>query len=193
MAKIEGVIFDMDGTLTVPILDFNLIRAEIGIESGPVWEAILAMSDADRKRAEGILLHYELLAARECEIQPGAIKLFDELEQRGIEVSVLTRNCRAAWVTLQQRFGFPFDRVYAREDGPMKPAPEPVFSLAKAMELPTNKLLCVGDYLFDIQAGKSAGTETALIVHSDDLPSYADQADYVIRSLLEILPIIDES
>jgi HAD superfamily hydrolase (TIGR01509 family) len=191
MAKIDGVIFDMDGTLTVPILDFNTIREEIGIAQGPVWEAILAMGAEDRRRAEEILLRHELAAARECELQPGAVELFAELERRGTEVAVLTRNCRAAWETVRQRFGFPFDRVYAREDGPMKPDPAPVITLAKAMNVPLGKILCVGDYLFDIQAGKAAGTKTALLVNHGKVPEFAGEADYVVHNLLEILPIID--
>jgi HAD superfamily hydrolase (TIGR01549 family) len=182
----------MDGTLTVPYLDFNAIRCEIGIAPAqPVWETIVAMSPEDRRRAEAILLRHELESSLKCDLQPGAKELFAELERRRMPVAILTRNCRASWETLRERFNFPFDRVYAREDGPMKPDPISVITLAREMNVPLPKILCVGDYLFDIQAGRAAGTQTALLVNHGKVPSFADQADYVIHSLMEIPTIID--
>ncbi|NLE28655.1 MAG: HAD family hydrolase [Phycisphaerae bacterium] len=191
MAKIEGIIFDMDGTLTVPILDFGEIRRQIGIDSGPVWEAIVAMAPEQRRRAEEILLRHEIESSRMCELQPGVMELFAELERRKMPMAILTRNCRAAWETLRKRFGFSLDRVYAREDGPMKPDPTPVIRLAKEMNIALANILCVGDYLFDIQAGKCAGTQTALLVNHGQIPDFAGEADYVIHSLLELPTIID--
>ena len=72
MAKIYAIIFDLDGTLTRPILDFDAIRREIGIEKGPVWESILQMSPKTRKAAEEILLRHEMDAANNCVLQPNA-------------------------------------------------------------------------------------------------------------------------
>ena len=90
MVKIEGIIFDMDGTLTVPFLDFGEIRCEIGIPAGPVWEAILAMAPDERRRAEEILLRHELESSLKCELQPGVVELFAELERRQLPVAILT-------------------------------------------------------------------------------------------------------
>ena len=40
-----AVIFDLDGTLTIPLLDFNRIRQEIGISDGfPILEALATMA-----------------------------------------------------------------------------------------------------------------------------------------------------
>jgi HAD superfamily hydrolase (TIGR01549 family) len=192
MARIEGIIFDMDGTLTVPFLDFKAMRREIGIDPAlPVWETIIAMAPDERRRAEEILLRYELESSLNCELQPGARELFAELERRHMPVAILTRNSRASWETLRQRFNFPFDRVYAREDGPMKPDPISVITLANQMNVVPPKILCVGDYLFDIQAGKAAGTQTALLVNHDKIPDFAHLADFIIHSLLELPAIID--
>jgi len=41
---IEAIIFDMDGTLTVPVLDFDRIRSEIGLPAGPILESLLALA-----------------------------------------------------------------------------------------------------------------------------------------------------
>jgi phosphoglycolate phosphatase-like HAD superfamily hydrolase len=44
MTKIAAVIFDLDGTITRPYLDFNQIRAEIGNVRGPLLEAMDKMT-----------------------------------------------------------------------------------------------------------------------------------------------------
>jgi phosphoglycolate phosphatase-like HAD superfamily hydrolase len=49
----------------------------------------------------------------------------------------------------------------------------------------------VGDYLFDILSGRSAGTSTVLIIGERPLPDFADQADHVIRRLPDLLPLIE--
>ena len=49
----------------------------------------------------------------------------------------------------------------------------------------------VGDYLFDILSGRSAGTRTVLIIGERRPPDFADQADHVIRQLPDLLPIIE--
>ena len=36
----KAFIFDLDGTLTVPELDFAAIRAEMGIAEGPILEEL---------------------------------------------------------------------------------------------------------------------------------------------------------
>ncbi len=190
MSEIDAIIFDLDGTLTVPILDFDLIRREIGIEKGPVWEAIVEMPADRRRMAEEILLKHELEAARICDLQPNTQKLLCELQNRNIGIAVLTRNCRASWEIVRDRFNLRIPHVYAREDGPMKPDPTAVIELARKLKTDPGRILVVGDYLFDIQAGKNAGTLAALLVNHSPVPDYAGIADYVISDLLEILNIL---
>ena len=48
----------------------------------------------------------------------------------------------------------------------------------------------VGDYLFDIQAGRAAGARTVLLISQDPPPDYAKEADHVIRTLPELLPLL---
>ena len=59
------VIFDLDGTLTVPALDFDAIRAEIGLPPGPILESLERLSQAERRRAEEILHRHESVARSE--------------------------------------------------------------------------------------------------------------------------------
>ncbi|MFA5864749.1 MAG: HAD family hydrolase [Phycisphaerae bacterium] len=191
MSKIDAIIFDLDGTLTEPILDFDQIRSQIGIERGPVWETILQMSPEARQKAESVLLEHELYAARNCKLQPHTLELLGELRNRSMGLAILTRNCRASWEIVRDRFNLGIQQVYAREDGPVKPDPTAVIELARQMNVELGRTLVVGDYLFDIQAGKNAGTLTALLVNHGLVPDYSHIADYVIHDLLEILAVID--
>ena len=79
--KLEAVIFDLDGTLTVPHLDFDAIRQEIGGISGPILEAMLKMSADDRRRCEDILHKHELDAAENSRLNPGAHSLLERLQR----------------------------------------------------------------------------------------------------------------
>ncbi len=190
MPKIEAIIFDLDGTITKPILNFDAIRKEIGVESGPVWESIQKMEPEERRQAEKILVTREIEAAERAELNDGAEELFGKLSQTTIASAILTRNCLAAWNIVKNKFNLDVHAVYTREDGPLKPDPKPVVMLAKQLRIPTEKILLIGDYLFDIQAGNSAGTATALLVNHQT-PNYADQATFVIHNLMEIPAILE--
>ena len=69
-----AVIFDLDGTLTKPYLDFDAIRLELGIASGPILEAIAEMDVAARRNAEVILLRHEWDAAKNATLYDGAVE-----------------------------------------------------------------------------------------------------------------------
>ncbi len=189
--KIQAVIFDLDGTITKPVLDFDKIRAEIGITSGPVWETIVAMPYEQRKRAEQILLRYELQAAESAQLNNGAKEIFDILARQKIQTAILTRNCFRAWQIVRDKFRLNVPYAFTRENGPIKPNPLAVTQIIQAMNISPINTLVVGDYLFDIQAGNLAGTQTALIVHNNNIPDYANLADYVISNLFEIIEIIE--
>ncbi len=187
--RIRAVIFDMDGTLTRPCLDFDAIRAEMGLEREPILEAMARMTPAARARAEAILVRVEAEAAANSELNDGALETVRALARHGIGTALLTRNSRVSTDTVLARHGLSFAAVYTREDGPLKPDPAPVRTLCEALGATPAETLMVGDYLFDIQSGRAAGARTALIVHDGEVPPYAGQADHVIRTLGEVLTI----
>ncbi len=186
----SAVIFDLDGTLTKPYLNFDLIRAEIGITSGPILEAVYAMSPSERARAETILMRHEWEAAHNCELHEGAVEIVAQFRRKGHPVALLTRNTRPVVEHILDMHGFRFDAIRTREDGAIKPSAEPVFSLCEELGAGLAQSWVVGDYLFDLQSGRSAGTRTVLMIGDDKLPSFASLADHVIRRLLELPAII---
>jgi len=48
----RAILFDMDGTLTEPLLDFPRIKAEMGIGQRPILEALAEMDEQSRHIAE---------------------------------------------------------------------------------------------------------------------------------------------
>jgi HAD superfamily hydrolase (TIGR01549 family) len=186
----SAVIFDLDGTLTEPALDFDAIRAEIGGVTGPILEAMARMTPHERARAEAILVERERQAAERAVLYEGAIELLPALRERGFRTAILTRNTRATVNRILERFDLDVDAVRTREDGAIKPSAEPVRSICNQLRTDARCSWMVGDYLFDILSGKAAGTKTVLMIGDGREPPFAGQADFVIRRLRELLPIV---
>ncbi len=186
----RAVIFDMDGTLTCPILDFDRIREEIGVTE-PILEAMRTMSPAERRRADAILERHEADAAERSELQPDATEVVAAVRSEGIPAVLMTRNSRKSVDTLQARHGLAFDMIWTRESGAMKPSPEPVFSICRALEVEPRDTWTIGDYHHDIVCGAAAGAVTVLLLgNPTGSPAWADDADHVISELRELLPLL---
>jgi phosphoglycolate phosphatase-like HAD superfamily hydrolase len=173
---IKTVIFDMDGTITRPFLDFDLIRREMGLppDAGPILELMERMSQEERARAEEVLLRHETNAVAESVLNESAESTLEALRAVGINIGVLTRNTRANVEAVARKHNLRFDAIVDREDGPVKP-----------------DAFVVGDFLFDVLSAKAAGAIAVLLVNCPKAQDYAEYADYVITSLDEVLDIID--
>ena len=189
MTRRGAVIFDFDGTLTRPHLDFDAIRAEIGV-SGPILEAMALLAPSERNRAESILLRHEWDAARHAELQDGAAEVLADVREMGFSTAILTRNAREPVAHVLTTFGMRVDALRTREDGAIKPSAEPVLALCRQLNASPTESWVVGDFLFDILSGRAAGARTVLMIGDSARPAFADQADHVIRSLLELPSIL---
>lgn len=180
------IIFDLDGTLTVPVLDFDAIRAEIGLPPGPILEAVERLDQSERMRALAILETHERAAARDAILQEGAAEALARLRGTGLPIAILTRNARDRAEEVIARFDLRIDALRTRDDGVIKPSPEPIFELCKATGTDPRKSWMIGDHLFDIRSGASAGCTTVLMVGDTEPPGYASEADHVITRLLQL-------
>ena len=189
----EAIIFDLDGTLTVPVLDFDAIRAELGMPTGPILEAMATMSPERRAKVVAVLEAHEAQAAHGSDLYDGAVDTLNALRAKGLKLAILTRNSRRSVKTVLAKHGLAsvFDALWTREDGPFKPSPEPVLQICERLGVSPCATIMVGDYLFDIQAGAAAGARTVLMVADRDLPEYADQADHTVRRLGELRELVD--
>src|SRR5687767_13849872 len=112
----RAVIFDLDGTLTEPLLDFDAMRTEIGLLPGvPILEQLERAEPAARARGEAILRRHEDEAIERAVLSDGCRELLALLRARGVPHGILTRNTRQAVARFCERFDLPFDGVYTRE------------------------------------------------------------------------------
>jgi HAD superfamily hydrolase (TIGR01509 family) len=187
------VIFDLDGTLADSALDFDAIRAEIGLEPElPILEQ-LATADAETcARAEVIMRRHERDAIAGARLTDGCAELLAHLAARRIPIGILTRNIREVVETFARTFDFTFQAIYTREDGPPKPSPVGVLALCEKLGASPAETLMVGDFKFDVLAGRRAGCPSVLL-YPGPLPAEEHEAwgapDLVIQSLRELLPL----
>src|SRR5688572_31055182 len=78
-----ALLFDMDGTLTEPALNYPAIKAAMGIElARPILEALAEMTPDKRAAAEVILHAYEDRAATESTLNRGCDRLLEWIVER---------------------------------------------------------------------------------------------------------------
>jgi HAD superfamily hydrolase (TIGR01549 family) len=187
---LRGIVFDLDGTLVTQELDFEAMRRELTLPSGtPLLEALEQMAPADRAAAEQVLWRHEQIGAATAVLNPGVPEFLDFLAGRALRVGLLSRNCRAAVDHVVGRLGLRFDAVVAREDAPFKPSPHGLWQICAAWRLAPAEVLMVGDYLYDVQAGRNAGCRTALVTHGRDWP-FADLADLTFPSFVAVPDVL---
>ena len=190
---IKLVIFDLDGTITQPHLDFRKIREEMGItvEKMSILDFLDSLDGEEKRRADAILDAHEKDAAYKSKLSSGARELFDYLREKNIRIAIMTRNARENVLIVLEKHKLSVDEILTREDGPVKPSPEGVFALCGKFDVTPGETLMAGDFLFDIQTGKNAGTRTILLKWQDTT-GWPVQADYEVSTLAEIIPIIEK-
>ena len=188
-------VFDMDGTLTVAIHDFAAIKRELGLEPGrPILEQLAELPVAQAEAKYQRLDEIEGEVARRASPQPGARELLSALRKDGAALGVVTRNSHTNALATLSACGlsefFQPAFVVGRESCAVKPSADGVHMLLSLWRADAADAVMVGDYLFDLVAGKDAGTATVYVDSSGHFP-YADRADVCVRSLRELLSILE--
>ena len=190
---IKAVIFDLDGTITQPYFDFDVIREEIGLakDSGPVLESMEKMTAQQRQDAEKILYFHEQKAVTESKLHANAKQTLSALRAAGIHIGVLTRNRRSNALAIARKHKLKFDTVIGREDGPVKPDAFGVLRICEQFGVEPEETMLVGDYLFDLLCAKAAGAVAVLLANHNQADEFAEHADFCIDDISRILEIID--
>ena len=192
MSKIDTVIFDLDGTITAPFLNFNAIRQDMGFDpdAGPILELMETMTDAQRAKAKQVLDRHEMIAVEQSTLNHGAKQTLEKLHDAKINIGILTRNTRQNTLAVANKHNLKFDAIVAREDGPAKPDAFGVNHLCQHFGTTPKNTLVVGDFLHDLLSAKAAGATAILINTSKNSDDYRVHADHTINTLEELFDII---
>jgi len=185
LSSIHGVIFDMDGTLTLPVIDFALMRARLGIPEGDMLAAIRSWPPEKQAWAFAEVELLEDEANRQLRLQPGAEALMLALDARGIPKAILTRNTEKSVLHLQRFLHTRFSVIVTRDFPTCKPDPAPALHICREWKLDPALVLLVGDYRDDILCGKQAGALTCLLLNERNA-AFAELADFTVTSLDEL-------
>ncbi len=173
LPAIRHWVFDMDGTLTVAVHDFQRIKRELAIPPDDDILSHLAALPAEVAAAKhDWLLAHERALAEQAQAAPGAVALVRTLHAAGCRLGILTRNARElAQVTLQA-IGvgdmFAPDDIIGRDEAEPKPSPAGLeYFVARWQAVPA-QMVMVGDHRFDLECGRAAGTRTVLVNTPDN-------------------------
>lgn len=186
-------IFDLDGTLTEPVHDFAHIRAELGMEPEQDILATIKNSPASRrctllKQLDQWEHHYAALARP----APGALMLLDCLYRKNFPLGILTRNSRDIALRSLEAIGaarfFQPDNIIGRDEARPKPDDQGLKILLQQWGENPDAAVMIGDYSYDLEAGRSVGCMT---IHVDSRDRHwPELTDLRIQSLEELVKLI---
>jgi len=187
IGTIKGVIFDLDNTLVSSSIDFQKLKQSLGCDiHKDILEFVNEIKCAkEKEHALGLILESEFNDAKSSSIIDGAYDLIDFLNANNLPTSIVTRNSAQSSRYKIQKHKVDIKNVISRELFPPKPDPAALNHIAKQWQIPSESIIYVGDYLYDIQAAKNANMHACLITHGIDKP-YEGQADIVVKTLSEL-------
>ena len=188
--KVQGIIIDMDGTLTKFNLDYKAARRRaltelerLGLRTPEMNEEISLFVLIDRLRERlkpeiflkvratlyGFFEEMELKAAQDAVLFPGAVETLRILRSMSLKLGIATNNGRAGTDITLKRLGLQgfFDAIVTRDDcEEMKPAGEPILKILAELSVPPEAAILVGDGVIDVLAAKAAGIRSAAVTPS---------------------------
>ncbi len=187
-------IFDLDGTLTVAVHDFPAIRAELQIpDNKDILDFVSECSEPKAKAIMERLNDIEINLAAMSLPAEGVKILLKTLERSGIKMGIITRNTKQNAQTSLEKIDilkfFPIDCIIGRDEALPKPDPDGIFKLLASWHASPDSTVMIGDYLYDLQAGKAAGTATIHVDQSGEFPW--DIADVKVKSLVELNGLLE--
>jgi HAD superfamily hydrolase (TIGR01549 family) len=190
-------IFDLDGTLTVSAHDFEHMRRELGLApEAPILEALHAMPETVASPLWERLNELEFFYAGQASLMQGASELLQTLQYNGCQLAILTRNTMPVVKHTLQACAidhfFPVEHILDRDSCMPKPSPDGIIQLLQFWGAETGDTVMVGDYLYDLEAGKAAGVATVHLDTRGDV-DWSQYTDIRVENLGEIGQYLQES
>lgn len=186
MNHIRALVFDLDGTLVTSNLNFSAIRAEIGCAADEdVLEYLERLEPDARAEAESVIHRHEVEDALQSEWIAGAREFVNDLREANFPLAILTRNSDYSSRVKISRNQIPIPYLVTRENSKPKPDPQALNRIAASFSIAPEKVLMVGDYKYDLQAGRNAAMPTCL-VNFEGTPDYLHLADFSFSTVAEL-------
>lgn len=198
--RVLGVVFDMDGTLTLQgAIDFVRMRERVGAPRGTdVLEHIASQPDAAVRAAlEAAVVEEEDAGLARMALAPDARAALARLAAAGVPTALLTRNNDAAVARTLALLALPapaFSVALSRSFTPCKPHPAPLLHISAAWGVPAAALAMVGDSVDDMACARAAGA-VALLVGRDGeacavFREARPHADAAVASLTAVVDLV---
>ncbi|CAG9464261.1 unnamed protein product [Pedinophyceae sp. YPF-701] len=191
--KLSGVVFDMDGTLTVPVIDFAEMRRRVGVgPTGDILDIIASWSPAEQERARRVLAEVEDEAMERMKVMPGVPRVCELLDRAKVPRGLVTRNVIRSVNHFHDNHleHPPFSPAFGRECGlPYKPDPGALLHVCGIWGVDPRFAAMVGDSAKDdIVAGNRAGMTTILLdTHGrydpDNMPDPEQVPTYYVTTM----------
>ena len=185
-------IFDLDGTLTIAVHDFNSIKEALGVPAeADILSHLDSLSAEESARRHKELDDIERVLSEQAVAASGARELLSLLIQDNCKIGILTRNTHeVARLTLEYaglgEYFTESEFIIGRHDAAPKPDPEGALQLASLWGAAPGEIVVTGDYLYDLLCGKNLGSAT---VHVDPTGEFrwSEFADVQVTSLLQLV------
>ncbi|KAK9806781.1 hypothetical protein WJX72_002579 [[Myrmecia] bisecta] len=194
---IKGVVFDMDGTLTIPCIDFKKLRQVVNIMTGDVLDTIATWPPEQQVVAYAAIAEVEHEALGEMRLMPDLHDLCKLLDDAGIPRGLITRNTQHSvnhFHTKHLAPLAPFSPALSRDFGVWKPSPQPLLHICNSWGVRPEETMMVGDSAFDdIVSGRRANAAACILLdtegqylHSTEELQGESQPDFIAMSLAEV-------
>lgn len=207
---IEGVIFDLDGTLIAsehinvaagrktfqelgqPLTEKEekIIPGKSSLDSVPIFLAKRGFPEAEcRAVIAKYRANYDAIWDAEVRLMPQAREILAALRSRGKRIAIATTNRRSTVEKVLEKFELRsyFDCYASSEDVTnRKPDPE-IYNIAKMLlGLPDDALIAVEDTEIGVKSAKSAGLICVAIPSEYSRNENFQMADFILASLGEL-------
>lgn len=184
---IKGIIFDMDGTVTVPYIDWKALREKIGaVPEKTILDYIRSLPPDRSAWANNILLETEREAAEKAGVNDGVVELLDYLRTRNIRTALVTNNHGEAVKIVLKKHDLHFDFAFSRDDGEIKPSGALIEKALQALDLQPADVVVLGDGRYDVEASRRVGVRCIYLTHGN--PAFAHEPSVVtVREALALL------
>jgi phosphoglycolate phosphatase-like HAD superfamily hydrolase len=186
----------MDGTLTKDgAIDFHEMRARASIPPGvDILQHISTLSGAERERAEAAISEVEIEGRLRCTLNDGCVQLLQLLQCHGVPMAILTRNSSHTLEWTLHKFNLshffsPNLRISRDFPGLPKPHPDGLLHIARLCGVrDMARVLMVGDWSDDVDAGIAAGCVTCLLQYEKN--RHVTNAHIVVPSLHHLMHLL---